>query len=534
MSLPRIAVIGAGAWGRNLIRNFNELGALALICDAHPDARSRMAELYPDVPIVDSPEAVWRAKAEGLIDGVAVAAPAVTHAPLCRAALEADLDVFVEKPLALRVDAGQSLVDLARTRDRILMVGHLLRYHPAVTALEKLVRGGQLGRLRHVSCTRLNFGKIRDEENILWSFAPHDISLILHFVGEQPRRVQAMGGAYLNPNLPDVTLTHLEFPSGVNAHVHVSWLHPYKEQRLVLIGERGMAVFDDQAPWESKLVLYPHEVDWVDQRPVARKATGDVIPLDAGEPLKDECAHFLARITDRQAPITDGAEGLAVLQVLEAAQRALDEGRPIELEGEQPVTRYPGVKIHPTAEIDGPVEIGEGTRIWHFSKLLGPLRIGERCNLGQNVVVERNVTLGNNVKVQNNVSIYQGVILEDDVFCGPSMVFTNVRTPRSHVSRRDAYEITRVCKGASIGANATIVCGVRLGRFAFVGAGAVVTADVPDHGLVYGNPARLHGWACQCGAILDLGVDPEISEEATCTECGATYTRQGMAVALAE
>lgn len=528
MTTPSIAVIGAGAWGRNLIRNFHDLGALAMICDTRPEARAQMQAQYPDVQVVSDPAEIWAAD----VQGVAIAAPAVSHAPLCRAALEAGLDVFVEKPLALQAEAGRALVELARDRDRVLMVGHLLRHHPAVAALEALIREGRLGRLRHVSCTRLNFGKIRDEENILWSFAPHDISLILHFVGEQPRRVQAMGGAYLNPNLPDVTLTHLEFPSGVNAHVHVSWLHPYKEQRLVIVGERGMAVFDDQAPWSEKLVIYPHAVDWVDQRPVARKAAGDPVPLDPGEPLRTECDHFLQRIQDRQAPITDGAEGLAVLEVLEAAQRSLDEGGPVQLDG-RPTERFPGVKVHPTAQIDGPVAIGEGTRIWHFSKLLGPLRVGKGCNLGQNVVVERNVTLGDNVKVQNNVSIYQGVILEDDVFCGPSMVFTNVRTPRSHYPRRDAYEVTRVCRGASIGANATVVCGVTLGRYAFVGAGAVVTRDVPAHGLVYGNPARLHGWVCRCGEVLPFGVAPE-SESAICAECGQGYTRQGMQVALSD
>ena len=192
--------------------------------------------------------------------------------------------------------------------------------------------------------------------------------------------------------------------------------------------------------------------------------------------------------------------------------------------------------LHPTVDIAGEVKVGADTRIWHFSKLLGPLEIGERCSLGQNVVVERGVQIGNNVKIQNNVSIYSGVILEDDVFCGPSMVFTNVGTPRSHYPRRGQYQETRIGQGASIGANSTIVCGNRLGRYAFVGAGAVVTKDVPDYALVYGNPARVKGWACYCGATLDLKVDAtqdpqEHTEETTeCMDCHRRYHRLGFQV----
>lgn len=191
---------------------------------------------------------------------------------------------------------------------------------------------------------------------------------------------------------------------------------------------------------------------------------------------------------------------------------------------------HPEAFLHPTVEVAGPVEIGAGTRIWHFSKLLGPLRIGARCSLGQNVVVERRVEMGDNVKIQNNVSVYSGVILEDDVFCGPSMVFTNVGTPRSAYPRRGQYLTTRLEKGASVGANATIVCGHTLGRYCFVGAGAVVTKDVPAYGLVYGNPARLRGWACFCGARLTMGITLGGAETCACSECGRQYARDGHAV----
>lgn len=190
--------------------------------------------------------------------------------------------------------------------------------------------------------------------------------------------------------------------------------------------------------------------------------------------------------------------------------------------------------IHETVIIDGDVQIGPRTKIWHFSKLLGPLTIGEDCSFGQNVVIERNVLIGNNVKIQNNVSVYSGVILEDDVFCGPSMVFTNVGTPRSGYPRKGQYRTTRVRRGASIGANATIVCGNTLGEYCFVGAGSVVTKDVPPYGLVYGNPARLRGWACFCGDTLPMAMDPDNAEDAACAECGRHYERNGYEVRLVE
>jgi UDP-2-acetamido-3-amino-2,3-dideoxy-glucuronate N-acetyltransferase len=181
--------------------------------------------------------------------------------------------------------------------------------------------------------------------------------------------------------------------------------------------------------------------------------------------------------------------------------------------------------VHESSYVDAPCEIGAGTKIWHFSHVMKNCRIGERCNIGQNVVISPGVTIGHNVKIQNNVSVYTGVILEDDVFCGPSMVFTNVNTPRSHVSRNDPdkdYLKTLVKRGASIGANATVVCGHTVGEYAFVGAGAVVTKDVPPYAMVYGNPARIRGWACQCGVKLAF-----TNDQATCSECGQTYARSG-------
>ena len=191
--------------------------------------------------------------------------------------------------------------------------------------------------------------------------------------------------------------------------------------------------------------------------------------------------------------------------------------------------------VHESSYADDGCEIGEGTKIWHFSHVMTGAKIGRRCNIGQNVVVSPEVTVGNNVKIQNNVSIYTGVILEDDVFCGPSMVFTNVVNPRSHVPRRDQYLRTLVKRGASIGANATVVCGHTIGRYAFVGAGSVVTRDVPDFALVVGNPARITGWMCQCGVKLNLKAKLQDDLQAECGECGGKYfSRNGELLSEAE
>jgi UDP-2-acetamido-3-amino-2,3-dideoxy-glucuronate N-acetyltransferase len=182
--------------------------------------------------------------------------------------------------------------------------------------------------------------------------------------------------------------------------------------------------------------------------------------------------------------------------------------------------------VHPSSFVDEGARIGPGTKIWHFCHVMSGAVIGARCSLGQNVVVMPGTRIGNNVKIQNNVSIYTGVTLEDDVFCGPSMVFTNVINPRAHIERKAEYKQTLVRRGASIGANATIVCGVTLGRYCFVGAGAVVTRDVPDYAIVYGNPARLRGWACYCGESIDLGVATPDKQQASCTACGRRYIRE--------
>lgn len=516
---PRIAVVGAGYWGKNLVRNFNELGALGWVCDTREQVLAGMSKEY-NVATSNTLDPVL---ADTEIDGVVIAAPAAQHFQLARKCLLAGKDVYAEKPLALHAEEGEQLVVLANQRSKILMVGHILEYHPAILELKRLICEGELGNIQYIYSSRLNLGKLRTEENILWSFAPHDISAILYLLGESPTRITAHGGNYLNHNV-DTTLTTCEFPSGVKAHIFVSWLHPFKEQKLAIIGGRNMAVFDDMEP-ERKLVLYSHRIDWVDRVPVAQKDSGHVVPLLKCEPLRIECEHFLKCIETRQQPRTNGESAVRVLQVLEGCEQSLKaNGQPIEIGGAKP--RY---FAHPTAVLDDGCEIGEGTHAWHFCHIMAGSKIGSNCNLGQNVVVSPGVTIGNNVKIQNNVSIYTGVELEDDVFCGPSMVFTNVINPRSHVQRRHEYRHTLVRQGATIGANSTVVCGVTLERYCFIGAGAVVTKDVPAHALMVGVPAERIGWMCACGIRL-----PDHAELVTCTACGQQYQIAGESCTPAE
>ena len=304
-----IAVVGAGAWGQNLVRNFAQLGALRVICDASSDLLDRYRPAYPDIALVDSFQQVLH---DGAVEAVVIATPAETHFAMASDAIRAGKDVFVEKPMALRRHEATLLAGLSENHRRILMVGHVLQYHPAVRQLRQMMDHGMVGRVQYVYSNRLNIGKIRSEENILWSFAPHDISVMLMLLGESPISVSAHSGNYLHQDRADVTMTTLTFASGVKGHIFVSWLHPYKEQRFVVVGDRGMIVFDDLEPTD-KLRLYAHQVDWIDRKPVARKAEAVVVPVESQEPLQLECQHFLDCIVNRRTPRTDAREGLAVV-----------------------------------------------------------------------------------------------------------------------------------------------------------------------------------------------------------------------------
>ena len=319
--LPGVAVAGCGYWGKNLVRTFSRLGALEWLCDVNATALHEQAAGLAGIRTTTRFDDLLDAD----VAAVVIATPAALHYSNARAALLAGKDVFVEKPLALRYDEGMELVDLAQSLGRVLMVGHILQYHPAVASLRALVAREELGRLWYIYSNRLNLGRVRREENILWSFAPHDLSVILGLAGAEPESVSATGCSYLQKMVADTTVTNLQFASGIAAHIFVSWLHPYKEQRLVVVGERKMAVFDDTQP-TGKLKIHDKGIDWQDGLPVPRRDAETVVDIAGTEPLSIECEHFLECIVQRTSPLTDGSEALSVLRVLEASQISMDEG----------------------------------------------------------------------------------------------------------------------------------------------------------------------------------------------------------------
>ena len=499
-----LALIGAGHWGKNLARVFHELGILKTICESSKEILLKEAAKYPKINTTSSFAEVL---ASPDINAIAIATQAEQHYSLAKKSLLADKHVFVEKPLSMTAQEGEDLVQIAKRQEKVLFVGHILQYHSAVQTVKRMLHEGELGKLQYIYSNRLNLGKIRREENILWSFAPHDISVILSLVGEEPVDVTATGTNILHPNIADTTITNMKFSSGIGAHIFVSWLHPFKEQKMVIIGDRKMVVFDDTAPIDKKLMLYPHKISWKDGVPVPEKKEGSPIDLSKSweEPLTSEGRAFIDAINGQPA-LTDGQEGLRVLKVLQRAQASMDN------------YSHPSQKksyfIHESSLMDEGCEIGAGTKIWHFSHILKNTQIGNKVNIGQNVVIGPDVKVGNNVKIQNNVSVYTGVTLEDNVFCGPSCVFTNVINPRSSIPRKSEILQTLVREGATIGANSTILCGITIGKHAFIGAGSVVTQNVKDNALVYGNPAKFQGWICDCGCKLD--------ESSQCSECGET------------
>ena len=315
-----IALVGAGNWGKNHLRNLHKIGVLHSVFEPSKKITQQRKKDFPDVlfvndekQIIDNPE----------IKGVVIAAPTELHYELTKKYLLSGKDVMVEKPLALKVEEGEELVNIAKENKRILMIGHILQYHSAVMKLKELIDNGELGHIRYIYSNRLNIGKLRTEENVLWSFAPHDISLIIMFMNnEEPFNIQAHGGSYVNINIYDTTLTTLEFKNGIKSHVFVSWLHPFKEQKLVVVGSEKMAVFDDVS--KEKLFLYPHKIKWEKGTiPVAEKADFVTVEFEQKQPLEEELLHFIDCIETGKTPKTDGVEGLKVLKILEAAQKKL-------------------------------------------------------------------------------------------------------------------------------------------------------------------------------------------------------------------
>ncbi|MGH7724016.1 MAG: Gfo/Idh/MocA family protein [Candidatus Eiseniibacteriota bacterium] len=333
-----LAMIGTGDWGGNLLRNFAALPSvrIAAVCDADRDRLAKAGKVAPQAKAVTDARELLEVPG---IEAVAIAAPAPVHGKLARMFLEAGKDVYVEKPFTLDVLEAEELVALADAKQRVLMVGHLLEHHPAVARLKAMIEAGELGDVRYVYSQRVNLGKVRSDENALWSFAPHDLSVMLYLLGGEPEDVSARGQAFLQPGIEDVVFTYLRWADGRMAHAHVSWLDPHKVRRFTVVGSKRMAVFDDMEPAE-KLRIYdkgldPKQGEFVDFARSLTVRQGDVwIPrIDGSEPLRIECQHFADCVRSRKTPLTDGRDGLRVVKVLAAAQASLErQGAPVRLD----------------------------------------------------------------------------------------------------------------------------------------------------------------------------------------------------------
>jgi len=333
----KVAVVGVGGWGKNLARNYYQIpeASLEYICDLDEKKLEQMKSLYPGTKMTTSFDDLLN---DEELQAIVIATTAPHHHPLCKAALEANKDVYVEKPFTLNVDEAEELIKIAEQNKRILMVGHLLEYHPVVNELKDMVKNNELGDVHYIYAQRVNLGTVRGDENALWNFAPHDISVILYLLDKEPTDVAARGQCYLQKDIEDVVFLTLNFDDNSMAHVHVSWLDPHKIRKITVVGNKKMAVFDDLESTE-KLRIYDkgavHNEDYNTFAEYIGLRFGDItIPhIKVGEPLRLECTHFLDCIRDRKQPVSDGYDGLRVVKVLDAAQKSLKQnGIPVKIE----------------------------------------------------------------------------------------------------------------------------------------------------------------------------------------------------------
>jgi UDP-2-acetamido-3-amino-2,3-dideoxy-glucuronate N-acetyltransferase len=315
-----IAVIGGGYWGRNLVRNFAELGALRAVCDTAPAILEEVTSKYAGVNTVADFRQVL---ADKEIKGVVIATPTALHYKMAKQALEAGKDVFVEKPFTTRGAEAEALNALAAKRQCVLMVGHLLLYHPAVRMLKQCIQSAELGEIYYLYSTRVNLGQVRQDEDALWRLVPHDIAMFIYLLGESPTVVSAQGSSYLQPDFVDVVFVSLRF-GRVLAHVHASWLDPHKIRQLTVVGSKKMAVFDDMES-ENKLQVFDKEVDPHDLS--LRSGEVQFPPVPSTEPLLLECREFVECLKERRQPLSDGKLGLEVVKTLEAASQSIQKGR---------------------------------------------------------------------------------------------------------------------------------------------------------------------------------------------------------------
>ena len=486
--MRNLALIGGGYWGKNLVRDLYNLGALHTVCDINTELLSSHKSNYPEIETTTDWDTILGSE---LIDRVCIALPAHLHYSFAKKSLEAGKHVYVEKPITLDISQAEELNTIAKEKNLILMVGHLLQYHPGIQKIKSLIKSGEIGTVKQIVANRFSLGIFRTFENVLWSFAVHDISVILSLCNDMlPNSVVCNGASNITSGIQDITNSILKYDDKY-VSLNVNWLSPYKEQKLTIVGTKGMIVFDDvnkTIKIHREFVKFENAMN--PHNPVAIKDNYYTLNVDTTEyPLTKECKHFIYCCDYNTQPITDGDEGVRVLKVLTKLQESLDNNGK-EVSFKKSTTN---VFVHETAVVDDGAIIGEGTKIWHYSHICKGAQIGKKCNIGQNVFIAGGAVIGDNCKVQNNVSIYAGVKAGNHVFFGPSCVLTNDINPRCLHSKNGKYIETILEDGVTLGANSTVVCGNTISQHSLIGAGAVVCKDVPPNSIIVGNPGTRIG-----------------------------------------
>ncbi|WP_347491419.1 Gfo/Idh/MocA family protein [Desulfoscipio sp. XC116] len=312
----KICVIGGGRWGQNHIRTLFQMGNLAGIVETNQNRLDELFMQYPVKAFTKLDDAI-----EQGFDGYILATPAETHYPVGKKLLERGLNVLIEKPMVLSSENSKELVDIAEKTKARLMVGHLLLFHPAIKKIKEAIDSGKIGRLYYIYSNRLNLGTVRTEENVFWSFAPHDISILDYFIGHVAIKIEARGTKFLQDKIYDVTMAHLTYPGNVHAHIFVSWLHPFKEQRLVVVGSKGMIVFEDSS-LDKNILYYNKHIDWVDEKPVKIEHPDEIIKYKKDMPLPEELKYFIDNL-DKTIEVASGKTGHEVVKVLETVQKLI-------------------------------------------------------------------------------------------------------------------------------------------------------------------------------------------------------------------
>uniref|UniRef100_A0A7S0ZGF9 Gfo/Idh/MocA-like oxidoreductase N-terminal domain-containing protein n=1 Tax=Timspurckia oligopyrenoides TaxID=708627 RepID=A0A7S0ZGF9_9RHOD len=564
--LLKVGVIGCGKWGQNHVRALHEMNLLSAVSDLNSSTLSELNSRFnlaqSGVSISSDPYAnIMQNSAD--THAVIIASPTNTHAQLAKECLLAGKHVFVEKPISMDSKEVRELMRLAAERQLVLMTGHIVLFDRAFERMLRLIENGLIGVPRYISATRLSLGTFRNDADVLWTLAPHDIAMIDAVLARFSQRGSAVvhncemhvtaasGSCVFSESRSDagtITLRCGTRFGEVHALVSVSWLHAAKERKFIVHGEHGSLEYDALNPDQSQAlrhhrhhVAYNSEAKSVQVSRSVSNESGNPFSHDQtasekerfADSLTMELDHFLeCIIEERLENKAGGQQALRVVTVLEEAHRLIEAAAL----GSRNVTQHAGkeslnqentvdnVFVHDSAYVDANVTLCSGVKLWHFVHVMSGAKIGSESSLGQNVFVGKGVDIGRGVKVQNNVSIYEGVSVADHVFIGPSVVFTNVRNPRSEINRRADFASTRLCKGVTVGANATIVCGITVGEYAFIGAGSVVTKDVAPFTLVYGNPATCQGYVSPLGYRLNeksCGHDGE--KIFSCSETGREF-----------